>query len=506
MTEELFNNYINKEIGQFIFPFLIFTLILIVFKIVIIYDFWFGLIIILGILSLLIKQKQNLFYLFIISLPFSGETWMYDFLFHIKISYLTFCFVFISFIYEKIRKQDFSITITSIDFPLFLFLLVAVISVFQTAYISKNPFIILGAFRNYPWIKGISRILLLIFMIIIYYVTVDIIKEKEVFKKSLIFFIITSVLVSLYGIIGYTLHSINSSLYLSLFAETMTMTRIKSVFNEPLFLGNYLLSIIPLVYCLLVARVKYIKNKFLFISAIILTITLFLTESRGAWFGYIVFMLIFIIVYWRILFKVALTVSVYLVLLFVFILLIDFQFFNCDLTNNINTKSINIINAIYFPLAGAIDPTLPKFWSTRVRVWSIESAFNLFKQYPILGIGYSNYGFYSGMRVYKGLYPNAINISEVNNYPVSVLVEMGLVGLMVLLWLTWRIFKNALYKLFHEFNNVKRTLIIGYALCLLGICAHLMFFSYIMSAYIWVMLGMMMSLCDIKTIIIKRLP
>jgi O-antigen ligase len=372
-------------------------------------------------------------------------------------------------------------------------------------YLGNNPFIIFGAFRNYPWIKGISRIILLMFMFIIYYVTIDIIKEKDIFKNSVLFFIITSVLISIYGLVGYTLNYINSSLYFPMFFETLTFMRIKSVFNEPLFLGNYLLSILPVIYCLLAAKVKYINRYFLWGSLIILTLTLFLTESRGAWVGYIIFIVLFFILYWRSLLKAALNPSLYILLLLCLLFVIDFTFFDSELGKQADIKISNIVTSVSSPLINAITPSTEKFWSTRVRLWSIESAFNTFKQHPILGVGYSNYGFYSGMKVYDGLYLSAINISEVNNYPFSVLVEMGFVGLIALIWLTWKIIKSIVKKLFHETDEIKKALITGYALSLLAVSAQLMFFSYIMSAYIWVMLAMAMSLCYVKIVTMEKL-
>jgi O-antigen ligase len=60
---------------------------------------------------------------------------------------------------------------------------------------------------------------------------------------------------------------------------------------------------------------------------------------------------------------------------------------------------------------------------SRVEIW--EDAYNLFKENPILGVGFDTYGFLGRVEDY----------GDTHNYYVEVLVETGLLGLVLFLWL-----------------------------------------------------------------------
>ena len=286
---------------EFFRPFLVFAIVFAIFRLFSKFDIIIGLpIIFLVLLALLIKNTRLLFYMFIISLPFTGTNWALrigETGFFFQISYFFFILLFISFIFTKLRAKDYSFFTTPIDLPLFLFLTVAAVSVFQTVYIGSTPFILYDAFRNYPWVRGFLGIMFLVFMFVIYYTVVNIVSKDGMLKNTLIVFMITAVIISSYGLFGFLYTSI-TSIHLPASIDPLISSglRIKSVFNEPLFFGNYLLSIIPVFYCLLISKTKYLNRYSLFAGSLIFTIALVLTESRGAWFAYLVFLSLFIII------------------------------------------------------------------------------------------------------------------------------------------------------------------------------------------------------------------
>ena len=313
--------------NEFFLPFFIFILTFTALKLFSKLTLFSIPLIFLLLLMLFLRDTKLLFYMFIISLPFTGVRWTIRIgetgvFFHI--SYLFFILVFLSFLFNKFRKKDYSFFITPIDFLLFLFLAIAALSVFQTFYVSNAPLILYDSLRNYPWIRGFINILFLIFMFALFYVSLNIIKEYALFKKALTVFLITSVSVALYGLFGYFFALITSTHIFWDFDPLVTSTlRIRSVFREPLFFGSYILSIIPVLYCLLISKLRYLHKKLLLFASIVLTLSLFLTESRGVWFAYLVFFVLLVIVYWNNFFKALLYRNLRAILIiFLFLLLL----------------------------------------------------------------------------------------------------------------------------------------------------------------------------------------
>ena len=134
----------------------------------------------------------------------------------------------------------------------------------------------------------------------------------------------------------------------------------------------------------------------------------------------------------------------------------------------------------------------------------MQYAWEGFKQHPLLGMGYSNYIFYSGYRLYYEIYGTTMNFPEVNNYPLKVLAEMGLIGFIVFIWLFVKAIKSAIYSMNYEKDKSKKEMITGYLLAFIAVSSQLLFFSYITLAYLWVMLAIMMSLCKNKLISLKE--
>lgn len=482
---------IKSYLKEFLGPFLMVMLVLVLFNIFSKFNLG-GLIFIVSLLLLIafIKNTKLLFYMFIISLPFTGTGWSFrmgETGFFFQMSYFFFILVSISFFFNKLRTKDYSFSITHIDLPLFSFLIVAAVSVFQTTYISNTPLILYDAFRNYPWIRGFLGVMFLVFMFGIYYITVNIVSERGMFKNTLIVFMITAVIASSYGLAGF-LYTLITSLHLPVSIDPLISSglRIRSVFNEPLFFGNYILSIIPVFYCLLISKTEYLNKYLLVVASSILTISLVLTESKGAWLAYLLFMFLFVIIYRKNIFKSLARISFVAFLLLILILLVCPILFSSSINEKINEVTNTLI------------------WSSRIRMWSMQYAWEGFKQHPLLGIGYSNYIFYSGYRVYYILYGGVMNFPEVNNYPLKILTEMGLIGFIVLIWLFVKTIKSAATSITYEKDKAKKTMITGYLLAFIAVSIQLLFFSYINLAYMWVMLAMMVSLYGTKTIDFKK--
>ena len=146
------------------------------------------------------------------------------------------------------------------------------------------------------------------------------------------------------------------------------------------------------------------------------------------------------------------------------------------------------------PITDAFNPSAYRFWSSRIRIWTIQYAWEGFKEHPLLGIGYSNYIFYSGYRFYPEVYGTAMNFPEVNNYPMKVLSEMGIIGFIVLLWLFVKIIRSTVSSIKSEKNRSTQTIMISFLISFIALSSQMLFYSYITLAYLWFMLAMMLSL------------
>ena len=465
----------NKQIITLLLFLIIFSLILLF-----VIDIKMGLIValILTSISIFIKPEIGLG-LLVFSLPFKMVGNIYIG-FNFRLSYWIFALTLFAWLMHRFIKRDFKFLRTPLDFPLFLFLFIAVISVFQSRFIPPDAPILLGAFRNLPWIKSISRIFLLIFMIIIYYFIIHFVKNEKTIKYALLFLFISSVAVSIYGLYGFTAYYLDLPTHIGNWNTIVKPSplildppRIRSTEMEPLFFGNYLLSIIPVALSLFFLKQKFISRRLLFLVIFVDSLALILTFSRGVWFAFIISILFFIIIQGRILLQnKKILISLGLIAIIIFL----------------------VFSPLLIPqITGVFNTSSAKFWSVKMRLISINYALIAFKNHPILGIGYENYNFYSGNKIYVGLDPNPINLSEPNNYPIKILAEMGIIGFVAGVWLyiqiilmVWRVIKKTKIDLY-------KNLATGYLVAFIGVTTQLLFFSTITFVYLWVMLGLIIA-------------
>lgn len=458
---------------------------------------------------LIIRYTTLALILFFFSLPFTA--------FHmfnsipLKLNYFFFILFLISIFMTK-KKDEFMKT--PLDVPLFLFLFVDILSVFQSRYIPANPFIIHQSVLNYPWIKGITKIMLLLWGYLIYYTCVNFFQSKQRLLQAFRIYCSAAVFFSLFGIACFifylpTGHIITFAGHETIVDISIDLPRLVSIEQEPLFFGLYILTILPVIYSLLVMHyIRKEKNTFLFWCSIIMTLALFLTQSRSALLGFMVsiFTLFFFFkgekpwsqVINEMLLLIKRTVCTLLsskirkvVATLLLILIVASSIVYYD------TFSHTIEYGIIIPITGAFDSTHGKFWSTKTRLIAYEYAIDAFKNHPLLGIGYENYNFFSGNKYYYGLVHFNMNWPEVNNYPLKVLVELGIIGFICFLLIIVTLFSYLFYALHRTTNQYIRTMIQGYIASFIGISIIFLFSSNITRPYLWVSLAFAILFCHI---------
>ncbi len=135
------------------------------------------------------------------------------------------------------------------------------------------------------------------------------------------------------------------------------------------------------------------------------------------------------------------------------------------------------INMTYDKQQGQLDPSA----QTRVELW--EDAVALFRQNPIAGTGFNTYAYLGRVDVYK----------DTHNYYLKVLVETGLIGLVLFLWLVWRMFALGLRLYRTAEDPFLQSVGLGFAVLMVGCIVLNQFgdrWTYMqVNAFIWVLLG-----------------
>ena len=162
------------------------------------------------------------------------------------------------------------------------------------------------------------------------------------------------------------------------------------------------------------------------------------------------------------------------------------------------TASQIIDQGILAPTIGTFSNTYGKFWSTRTRMITYEYALDAFRQHPWLGVGYENYNFYTGNKVYLGLLDFNITWPEVNSYPLKVLAEQGIIGFLSFLFFVVMFF----YSLFSARRKTNdpflKALLEGYIATFVGISIILLFTSNIIKPYLWIAMAFAIAVVKIS--------
>jgi putative inorganic carbon (hco3(-)) transporter len=133
--------------------------------------------------------------------------------------------------------------------------------------------------------------------------------------------------------------------------------------------------------------------------------------------------------------------------------------------------------------------TLDHSAETRISLW--EDAINLFNANPVMGTGYNTYAYMNRAKRADG---GEGYYADTHNFYLKVLVENGLVGLLLFLWLVIRIFSTAIAFFRRAQDPFFKSLGLGLAGWLLCSVAANCFgdrWTYVqVNGYMWVLAGM----------------
>lgn len=301
----------------------------------------------------------------------------------------------LSFILKVLLEDNFKFKYTPINAWVIGFILIYALS----AIISMNV------------VTSLKISLLIISFILFYFVSVNSIENKKQLNIMIAIFVITGLVVSLYGIYQYMFGgSFASSSYVDKEMFEDISTRITGTFDNPNVMGEYLLFIIPLAITYLFNLKGLVKKIVAFSIIVIMTISLALTYSRGCYLGLIA------------------SVGV-------FLLLINLKFIILFLAGILAVPFVlpsSIINRFT-----SIGNTGDSSTSYRISIW--KGAIDMIKDYWYRPIG-------QGTVAFNSIYPfysySGVGAEHTHNLFLQIIIETGILGVISFIGILFKFYQT----------------------------------------------------------------
>lgn len=251
--------------------------------------------------------------------------------------------------------------------------------------------------------------------------------------------------------------------------------RLRGTVSEPLYLGNYLVATWPFI--LMWRRPIWVRGGL----ALLMAILLMLTFSRGAWLG-LASQVVALGVWWlwRYLKQggTLLQVRVLLPLLILGLVLVIADALTGGFVHQRVLASFN-----------------GQDWSNLTRLYSMQAAWRAFLLSPVVGVGWGQFAFHFPLLVDPMGLQSQFSWPVVNNFPLQILCETGLVGLLVFLGLVYQWLRSALGKApLYPQGSGRMDLPLKLAgLAVLGTGVQLLTFSQYNLPHIWLVLGLLLA-------------
>jgi putative inorganic carbon (HCO3(-)) transporter len=290
-------------------------------------------------------------------------------------------------------------------------------------------------------------------------------RDSRTVKIVLSFLIISTLILSVLGIYQYFFVKVpTAEAWVDVKQFPEIATRVYATLENPNVLGEYLGLSIPLVLGLFWASGKFRQKSLLAVVLGVLTVCLILTFSRGAWVGLAVSVFVF-----------ALFKEPRLLVLILVLAVLAPMFLPSVVTNRIAS-------------IGSLEDSSNAY---RVTIWI--AALRMIKDYWLNGVGL---GLVAFSRVYRDYMIAGASAIHAHNLYLEVCLELGIVGLLALLWMAFRGFSEALTCI--ESNHRISFISAGIVAALVGHLFHGLFdyvwYSPRIVMAFWMYFGMMSAL------------
>jgi len=370
-----------------------------------------------------------------------------------------------------IRIQDWYYQISLAEILILILTLFFVLHLIAKKQVLQIKFpLLLGCFLLYiffsllslGWANNLSRAIIalrnLSFQFLTLFLVVNLIQNKRDFKIALFSIPVTGFLVAS--------ELIFKVISLGGFSGGYTLAResIITPVGKWVYIAAIIIMTLPLTYILLLTnRNRWLKT-FLFIETILGGIATFLTLGKGE-----IFSLAGGFIY---IFKKQRIKKIFAILL-----------------------TCTLLVIIFIPLAAYSDQFLSRLTgiftdpNTRFRIVEFQSAYQIFIQHPILGVGTGNLKL-----EYKNLLPWSVE-TESNNFFLQVLLELGIIGFAVFLLLARAIYLEIRKAKMASINPEEKMLYVGFVSTLIIVLLNSMVEATLIGLYygivFWYIVGLL---------------
>jgi O-antigen ligase len=310
----------------------------------------------------------------------------------------------------------------------------------------------------------------------LFYITSVILREKKTFKLIFSSFIISALVVSLYGIYQYFFAKVSTAMaWVDIEQFPELKTRVYATLENPNVLAEYLGLIIPVLIALIFATKKPCKKAIISICLIPMLLCFLLTFSRGAWLGLAFALVLF----------AALKEKRLLIILII----------------------VAIISPLFLPEVmvdriqsiGSLEDSSNTF---RITIWI--ATIRMIKDYWLTGVGL---GLSPFSKIYRNYMIAGTPAMHAHNLYLQLGLEMGIAGLLVILWLVISAYSKA-FKVMNGESRWSSYIATGILAALSGHLLHGLFdyvwYSPKIVLMFWMMFGMMSALSSKEAIDVKK--
>lgn len=322
-------------------------------------------------------------------------------------------------------------------------------------------------------------------------VCISLIFKREYIKPIIYAILISSLFVSVLGIVQYfgdyfglpsRLMGLND-IYTK---KTFGFTRINSSLPEPLYLASYMS--LPFLICvsLFISRVKIINEKLLILLILLFGLVILLTLSRGgiAGIGLAIAVIISIGLKYKVFDKRKI---IFFVALSIFVIILSQFIISCyrrsasDYTKGKQGSQAYIQQLTDLTLSNGDERKLSR-----------ENAFRIIESDPriwVFGVGPAQYGPYvKRVNLVNGSWP------IINNLPIALLIETGLLGLLLLMIFAVLLEYSIVSSVKHYRLQIEKIFIISLAGYLISQAISYQTYSTIYIMHVWACIGIIMAL------------
>ena len=392
----------------------------------------------------------------------------------LRISQVLLAILAISLLYQKIKQRKVNLTFS----PALVLYLLFILGMLSSFILMQN------------YSRGILVFCFITFTSLVLWVLPNIIQDKKTLERSLNVILISSVVVSIFGIYQFLGDTFGLPTHLTGLRWGYTkivfgFARIQATELEPLYLANFLIIPITLLFAQFIRGVGGYSKKYLLATLTLLGVVFILTLARGAYLGLLVSLIIVALCSFRQCFKLKPIATIL----------------------GITVLSLAVVSFLIYlnhPSAHYVNETVRHFlflsndFSTQERVSRFSSGLAAFKTSPIFGVGVGNFG------PWLAGYPHAVpqlGWSIVNNEPLEILAETGVVGFILTTIGLVALIARSIKAIYVANDDYYKGMMIALFAAMIGVLVQFQTFSTLYIMQIWVLFGLNFA---VQNIIIKQ--